>query len=48
MPSNIVSHRHDILILFDVTNGNPTATQTPAACRDRPDHQQGPRLRRVP
>lgn len=23
MPSNIVSHRHDILILFDVTNGNP-------------------------
>lgn len=23
MPSNTVSHRHDILILFDVTNGNP-------------------------
>ena len=23
MPSNIVSHRHDILVIFDVTNGNP-------------------------
>jgi CRISPR-associated protein Csd2 len=23
MPNNIVSHRHDILVLFDVTNGNP-------------------------
>src|SRR5258708_26149540 len=23
MSSNIVSHRHDILVLFDVTNGNP-------------------------
>lgn len=23
MQSNIVSHRHDILVLFDVTNGNP-------------------------
>jgi CRISPR-associated protein Csd2 len=23
MPSNIVSRRHDILVLFDVTNGNP-------------------------
>ncbi len=23
MPSNIVSHRHDILVMFDVTNGNP-------------------------
>ena len=23
MPNNTVSHRHDILILFDVTNGNP-------------------------
>src|SRR5437764_11456506 len=23
MPSTIVSHRHDILVLFDVTNGNP-------------------------
>ena len=23
MPSNTVSHRHDILVIFDVTNGNP-------------------------
>ena len=23
MPTNVVSRRHDILVLFDVTNGNP-------------------------
>ena len=28
-----IQNRYDFVILFDVENGNPTATPTPATCR---------------